>query len=351
MPDETVAQPSLEIPIPPVPPAPEPAVYIPKRKFPFGPILLGFFLVIFLSGVGGVLYFKSKFTPSSSPVPSPSATAMTSLEPSIEPSATPSAIPSAKPKTSPKPTPKPVSASTVVSPTPTLIALPTLDLRFGNPSVNIKQTYDDGSGAGRVINREYTSIQAGQFDEVQSAWSPRVTVCYHIVSNEDVPGKNIKFSFTLDDQAALQDNLGQYDKLEAGRSYDWCHDVTTDIGKHSARLTINSDKSLKEIIYSNDLARVDWENLADKIAPNFTLTGPFDYGTNGTCLLTVYVSDNVTPVANLKVEQKVDSSDWSLENGGQYCFKGNTGDSHTYAVRITDARGNSSQQSQTFVLY
>lgn len=316
-------------------------IYIPKPKSSLGPILLGFFLVILLSGVIGVVYFKAKFSPSApSPTPSPAASA----EPSSEASASPSATP--------KSSLAPVSAlKPGASPTPTPVPQPTLDIRFGNPSANIKQTIDEGTGDGRVINREYSSIQAGQFDEIGSSWSPRVTVCFHMISNEVVPGKNIKFSLQLDDKIQVEDTLSQYDALEAGRTYDWCHDVTSDIGKHTAKLLLNGDKSVKESNYVNDLASLEWENLADKIAPNFTLGGPYDWTTNGTCFLILSPSDNVTPISSLKVEQKIDDGAWATTAQTQYCFTGTSGDAHSYVIKITDARGNANEQSKSFVLY
>lgn len=334
--------------IPPVDPRP---VYIPpKPKFPILPALIGFFIVVIVAALMGVVYFKTIFKPSDSVSPSPTPAPSSTVSPSPSTSSTPSASVKTSSMPSSKPTVKPSSSSSS-TPTPTPISIPTLDIRFGNPSATVKQTYDDGSGAGRVINREYTSIQAGQFDEVISSWSPRVTVCYHVVSNEEVKGKDVKFILTLDDKTDVEDSLGQYDKLEAGRQYDWCHDVTTDIGKHTARLTLNDDKSLKEIIYTNNVASLAWENLADKIAPNFTLMGPVNEGIAGSCLFPQYISDNVTPYTSLKIEQQVDSGVWSTFDGNRYCFVGTTGASHTFKIKITDARNNVNEQTKTFVLY
>ncbi|MEI8232131.1 MAG: hypothetical protein WCG44_00125 [bacterium] len=346
---DTEIDPSLLAPpvIADVPPTPvlTPPVTPPKPKVPVLPLVLGFLIVIILAAVFGVVYYKNKLVVTSTP--SPSAIATPSLAPSLEPSSTPSA----SLKSSAKPSSTPVSAIKItVSPTPTPVALPTLDVRFGNPSVNIKQTYDDGLGAGRVINREYTSIQTGQFDEVSSSWSPRVTTCFHIVSNEEIKGSDLKFTFTLDDKVEVEDNLGGYDKLEPGRLYDWCRDTTSSIGKHTARLSINPSKSLKESNYNNDLARVDWENLADKIAPNYTLIGPTNT-TDGTCFVASYVSDNVTAVSGLKYELKQDGGDWQNIQINKYCLRGVSGSSHSMSFKISDARGNANEQSRNFVLY
>jgi hypothetical protein len=337
----------------PIPPAPVIPTYIPKPKPPILPIISGFLIVIVIAASVGIAYYKTKLIAGVQASPSPVSTPTTpTMTP--EPSATASGSPqsSVKPstKSSSKPTTKPSSATTSASPTPTPVAQPSLDIRFSNPSAYIKQTIDEGTGDGRVINREYTSIQAGQFDEVPSSWSPRVTVCYHFVSNEEIPGKNLKFSFSLDDKVEVEDNLGQYDKMEAGRIYDWCHDVTTSIGKHAARLTLNPDKSLKEINYTNDLGRVDWENLPDKIAPNFTLTGPTQDGVK-TCLSIAYLTDNVTKISNLKIEEKYDSGAWATTTATTYCTTGTSGSEHTYSVKVTDARGNANEQTKTFVLY
>lgn len=172
-----------------------------------------------------------------------------------------------------------------------------------------------------------------------------------MVANENIEGKNVKFTFSLDDKVEVEDTLSQYDKLEAGRLYDWCHDVTTSIGKHTAKLSLNGDKSLKEANYVNNLARVDWENLSDKIAPNFTLMGPNNEGAAGTCLFPQYISDNVTPNSDLKIDHKIDSADWTKFEGSRYCFVGTAGSSHSYSARVTDARGNINEQKKTFVLY
>lgn len=329
--------------------------YIPKRKAPILPLLFGFLIVITVAAAMGIAYYKTKLTASTPPSPSPTMVASNSPEPSLEASATPSGSPKSSLKPSVKPSAKPLTSSTPSStpqssPTPTPVPQPTLDIRFGNPSANIKQTIDEGTGDGRVINREYTSIQAGQFDEVPSSWSPRVTVCYHIVSNENVVGKNVKFSLSVDDKVEVEDNLGGYDQLEAGKVYDWCHDVTTGIGKHVARLTLNPDKSLKESNYVNSLGRVDWENLPDKIAPNYTLTGPTQDGAK-TCVSIAYLSDNVTKTSDLKIEEKYDSSSWATTAATTYCASGTSGSQHTYSVKVTDARGNANEQTKTFTLY
>lgn len=322
----------------------------PKPKLSILPLIFGFLIVIILAAVFGVVYYKNKLTTSSSPSPSPVGANYYSPvpSPSLEPSSTPSSSPKSSVKPSVKSTPQP-KADPPRADTP--VPQPTLDIRFGNPSANIKQTYDDGSGSGRVINREYTSIQTGQFDEVISSWSPRVTICYHIVSNEEISGKDVKFNFTLDGKTEVEDTLAQYDKLEAGRLYDWCRDTTSNIGAHTARLQINGDKSIKEVNYTNDLARVDWVNLADNIAPNFTLMGPNNEGVSGTCLFPQYISDNVTTFANLKIEQKIDAADWIKFEGTKYCFTGTSGSTHSYISRISDERGNANEQSKTFVLY
>lgn len=336
---------------------------IPKPKTPIFPIIFGFLIVLIMAAGIGMAYYKNMLTTTStsSPTPSSSTSASTLPNPSIEPaddatgsSLTPKTSPSSTPKPSStvKPTPTPVSViKPLPSPTATPTPFPTLDIRFGNPSANIKQTYDDGSGAGRVINREYTSLQFGQFDEVPSLWSPKVTVCFHFVANETLSGKDLKYNFFLNDKQESEGNLSQYDKLEAGRLYDFCRDTTTGLGKHTARLQLNADKSLKESNYNNGTARVDWENLADNIPPNFTLLGPNNEGENGTCLFPQYVSDNVSTYANLNIEQKVDSQNWTKFPGDRYCFKGESGESHTYSIRITDQRGNVSQQDKSFVLY
>lgn len=345
------SEPAFQTPPTAVPIPPAPIVQPPKPKTSILPILFGFLIVVILSAVFGVIYYKNKLTVSPSPSPTVSPSVAPSLTPSISPSSTPSASPkssgkaSAKPSTTPSSTTKPSA-----TPTPTPTPLTTLDIRFGNPSVNVKQTYDDGSGAGRVINREYTSIQVGEFDEVPSSWSPRVTVCFHLVAGEEIKGKDLKFTLSLDDKTDVEDNLGQYDKLEAGKLYDWCHDVTTDIGRHTVKLSLNGDKSIKEANYSNNLARLDWVNLADKIAPNYTLTGPTS-DAGKTCLTLSYLSDNVTKNFDLKIEEKFDSESWKTTTATTYCTTGTSGSSHTYTAKVTDARGNVNEQTKAFVLY
>jgi len=327
---------------PPLTPAP---IYVPAkpRSSPL-PILFGFLVVIAVAAGIGIAYYKNKLTTSTLPSPSPVAM----ITPSVFPS--PTATSSASPTTSAKPTVKPTTKP-VISSTPTPLPAPTLDIRFGNPSVNVKQTIDEGKGDGRVINREYTSIQIGEFDEVGSSWSSRVTTCYHFVSNENISsGKDLKYSFSLDDKIEAEGDMGQYDKIEAGRVYDWCRDVTTNIGSHTAKLLLNPAKTLKELTYVNDLARVEWKNLADQIAPNATLTGPTQDGTK-TCLSIAYLFDNVTKNSDLKIEEKYDEGAWSTTTATTYCTTGASGSQHTYSVKVTDARGNANEQKKTFMLY
>lgn len=309
-----------------------------------GPIILGFFLVIFLTGVIGVVYFQSRFR-ETSPSPTPSVLPSIVSSPSPESSIIPSS--------SPKATFKPISVITPMSsPKPTPVPQPTLDIRFGNPSGNVKQTIDEGQGDGRVINREYTSIQAGQFDEVSPTWSPRVTVCFHLVVGENIVGKDLNFSFSLDDKVEISDNLGGYDKLEAGRLYDWCHDVTTSLGKHTAKMLLNPDKSLKESNYNNDLARVDYENLSDKIPPNFTIDGPYLID-GATCMRWIYLEDNISTYTDVWGKWRIDGGDWSSKTSeNPYgCVTGTSGSNHTYSVHAEDYRGNVNEQTKTFMLY
>lgn len=342
---------------PPVTPAPEPVApptpapvtspptdstpYIPTKSSSAAPFFFGLFLVLLVAGALSFLYYQRFLSPASSPAPSPA------VSPSPSPVASP--LPSSTPLETrkPSPTPKP---SPIATPTSTPTPLTNFDIRFGNPSANVKQTYDDGSGAGRVINREFTSIQAGQFDELPASWNPRVTICFHVVANEDVPGKNIKFSFALDDKVEVEDTLSQYDKLEAGRLYDWCHDVTTSIGKHTGKMLLNGDKSVKEGNYVNDLGRIDFENLADNVAPNYIITGPTQEGAN-TCVALGFVSDNVTPVTSLKIERKLDAGAWETTTATSHCTTGTAGSSHTYEFKVSDARNNVNQQSKTFNLF
>ncbi len=330
----------------PVAPVTAPTYLPPKPKPSFLPLVFGFLLVIILAAVIGVVYYKNQLTTSPSPSPSPLSS------PISQPSPDTSSTPSANPKSSNKPSGTPKSTTVVSKPSPLAVVLPTLDLRLGNPSGNFKQTIDEGKGDGRVINREYTSIQAGQFDEVIPNWSPKVTLCFHFVANEAVAGKSIKFTFTLDDKIELEDNLGTYDKLETGKIYDWCHDSTTSIGKHTAKLQLNSDKSLKESNYNNNLARIDWENLADKIAPNFTIDGP--YLIDGkTCMRWIHLEDNISVYTDVWAKWKIDGADWSgkTSENPYGCITGTSGSSHTYYVHAEDARGNAYEQSKSFVLY
>lgn len=347
---------------PPLSPAPETTPELPlgkqKTTSPIIPVLFGVVVVVIVSSVLAGLYYFAKLkkeVASVNPSPSPTMVATPTPEPSSTASASASPNTSAKPsaKASSKPTstttPKPSTSS---SPTPTPVTSnATLDLRFGNPSAHVKQTYDDGSGDGRVINREFSSIQIGEFDELVSSWAVKVTSCFHVVSNQDLEGSKVGYSLREDDKILFEGTLSQYSKVEAGKIYDVCHDVSTSIGAHKLELTINNAKSLGEASYANNTARLDYKNLADNIAPNFVLIGPNNEGNDGTCLFPQYISDNVSVFAKLKIEQQVDNGALSTFNNNRYCFKGNTGDTHTYLIRITDERGNKSEQSATFKLF
>lgn len=326
----------------PVPPIP----FSPKRSS-IASLFLGVLLVLLATGFLGTGYYifkiRSDLTASPTPIPTVSPSPLASPSPEAEQQVVDTVPLSTRAPSTP--------SKKIVIPTSTPTPLTSFDIRFGNPSANVKQTYDDGSGTGRVINREYTSIQAGQFDEMPSSWNPNVTACFHIVANDTIPGANVKYSLQVDGVIVKNDTFAQYDKLEAGRLYDLCYGTNTSIGKHSLVLLLNGDTTLKESNYVNDLGRIDYENLADNVAPNFTLVGPFDWKENGTCLLTQSVSDNVNTISQLKVEQKIDTQDWSPLTGGQYCFSGTKDSSHNYSVRITDTRGNKNEQAKTFVLY
>ncbi len=329
---------------------PELPVNPPKKLSPFVPMLIGIVVVVLVSTVlAGLYYFARLKQEVASTLPTPTPSALPSPSPTLSPTATPISSPT----TSSKPTPKPTLKA---SPTPTSTPAPTptpttTDIRFGNPSAHIKQTYDDGSGVGRVINREFSSIQVGEFDEVKAVWSPKVTVCFHVVSNTDLEGGRLGYTLTENGKIVSEGTLSQYAKLEAAKLYDVCHDTTTALGSHKLELNINNTKSIAEASYTNNIARLDFRNLADNIAPNFTLIGPNNEGSDGTCLFPQYISDNVSPVSNLKIDQKIDSNDWVSFTGTRYCFKGEAGTDHTYAVRITDERGNKTEQSTSFKLF
>ncbi len=340
--------------VPPLPSASSAASFKSKRSSGvLIPLLFGFFLVILASAAIGVVYYKNKLvaTTTSSPTPVPTST----ISPSLEPSPTPSLSPSMRSSSTPRPTRSPAAPAVASprpspSPTPTPTPSPSLDIRFGNPSANVKQTIDEGSGDGRVINREYTSIQYGGFDEVSATWTPRVTVCFHIVSNENITGSDLKFTYVFDGATVQEGDLGQYDKLEAGRLYDWCHDASIGIGGHTAKLTLNPARSMRETGYVNNVATLSYQNIADNIAPNFTIMGPTQES-EGTCLFPQYVTDNVTSYADLKIEEKINSGEWQLFNRSRTCIQGASGEETSYTVRVTDQRGNFNEQKKSFVLY
>lgn len=320
-----------------------------KSPNPFLPIALGVILVIIFTSIAGGFYYFAKLKreiASSSPVPSPSPTITpnSSDNPTLPVASTPPPLsPSPRPTSSPKLSPQPTT-----SPTPTPISL---DLRFGNPSAIVKQTIDEGGGQGRVINRDFTSLQIGEFDEVKAAYSPKITTCFQIISNESLEGSKVGYTITEDDKILSEGTLSQYSTLQAGITYTLCQDVATALGSHTIRMTLNNARSLRETNYSNDMARIDYKNLADNIAPNFTLIGPNNEGDAGTCLFPQYIEDNITPYSDLKIEQKIDDKDWEIFASSRYCFTGIQGSTHTYRVRITDQRDNKNEQSRTFNLY
>lgn len=319
----------------------------PPRSSNIWPMLIGMTFVFVLATVLGGTYYLSKLKKEISQTPSPTPTATPTLEPS--PSASPSPSLKASVKPSAKASAKPVTPTIAPTPTPT-VSLPSLDIRFGNPSANIKQTIDEGAGDGRVINREYTSIQIGEFDEVKTAYSPKVQVCFHVVSNEEIQGSKLGYTMTLDDKISTEGTLSQYDKLEAGRLYDFCHDLTTDLGTHIVKLNINNAKSLSESNFNNNIARLEYKNLADNVAPNFSLSNVYTKD-NKSCVMPAYISDNVTSTTSLVIESKLDSGSWTKDYPTEFCLAGPTGESHTLSYRITDSRGNATTLTKTYNLF
>lgn len=356
-------------PLPPTPtpppilptsePEPTPTLPLakPHRTSPLVPMFLGVIIVVIISTVlAGFYYFARLKKEVANATPSPSPTLISSPTPSPSPTASSSASPAPSRKPTAKPSSTSTPASTTPTPSPTVTPTPvtttaSLDLRYANPAAHVKQTYDDGSGDGRVINREFSSIQVGEFDEVKSSWTPRVTVCFHVVSNQDLEGNKIGYTLTEDDKIVSEGTLSQYSTLTAGKTYDVCHDTTTALGAHTLRLNINNTKSLGESTFANNQARLDFKNLADNIPPNFTLAGPYNWNEKGTCLLLTYPNDNVTETSALTVEHKIDGADWTSQPKAEYCFKGTSGSSHAYGVRMRDARGNQNEQTATFNLY
>lgn len=234
----------------------------------------------------------------------------------------------------PTPTPKPV----------------VFDILFDSPEFTIQQGYNDGSGRGWVIQAEFESGDDLVFGEIKKYWSNGISACFLGIINESFSGSDISYSIFVDNIKIREGNLQSFGVIKANETIKFCQDITSAIGKHDVKFIFNPDRTISEIDYSNNSTEIEYLVVADKIPPSFNIHEAIS-GEEGVCIWPENVSDNVTLYTNLIILQKMDDGEWESYQWPRKCIAGSIGEQHTYRVKITDERENTTEKSKIFSIF
>ena len=244
-------------------------------------------------------------------------------EDNFNPDPTSSLIPLASVKASPKPSPKIVLATPAPTPTP----LP--DYFAGE--INVYGAY------GNNVS----------FDEADNLSGMTVNAKFHNNAQTDGTGDlHIRM---------FQDGNIRYDDIKpkfSNSSVIYSYRPSIEVGSHAIKFIINENKLVAESNYGNNEITVNYTVNGDKIAPTFTLDGPYSIN-NQTCMRWINLQDNKSVYTDVWAKWKIDDGSWSnrTSENPYGCDGGTSGSSHTYYVHAEDYRGNAREDSRVFTLY
>lgn len=235
----------------------------------------------------------------------------------------------------------------ILTPTPTPVVF---DILFDSPEFTIQQGYNDGSGRGWVIQDEFENGDDPIFDEIKKYWSSAISACFFGITNESLSGSDISYSIFVDDTKIREGNLQSFGIIKANETIKFCQDITSAIGKHNVKFMFNPDRTIPETDYSNNSAEIEYRVLADNVPPSFNIHEAISEE-EGVCIWPENVSDNVTLYSDLVILQKMDDGEWEPYQWPRKCITGSIGEQHTYRVKITDERENTTEKSKIFSIF
>lgn len=257
-------------------------------------------------------------------------------------------------------TPSPTASSTkpkkiIPTPTPTLaptpISSPTLDVSFTSNNSQPTRLYNDGANAWQYQTATSFSPYIS-WPELSSFWSTLEDTCVEATSNQAVQSKSIGLEVFVDGNKKLSttwgDREGVPSQIAAGGRHIVCFRTTEGAGTHAVKFVLNGNHQTLESNYANNEKVVTYEIKADNEAPSFSIAGPVKE-TDGTCFHLNDVRDNVSTYSQMTKLNRFDNNAWS-DLGDRLCITGVAGESHTYFAKITDAKGNITEKSQTFTI-
>lgn len=282
-----------------------------------------------------------------------SATSFSSLEPTPSPyiqitpvvipgTPIPAATPILTPKPSVSPTPAPVSVP--ITPAPPVYDLVFLEYGIGNASSAINPPHDM-----HIVSQSKDAYVFEESAFVGQPYHPLQTV-FSTKDNSDKKISQGKVKLTLIVNGAITNSfeldLNEYSK------YDGSFFLPDTVGTYAVTIRVASTLGIVEKDYLNNEANFTYQIIPDKTPPVFDISvADLDY--RGTCATTVNISDNSTQNDHLTIVQKVDNESWTTPEipSASHCFVGTTGDTHTFTVKMTDERGNTTEKTKGIVVF
>ncbi len=218
--------------------------------------------------------------------------------PSVEPIATvkPSATPA--PSTTPEPSVRPTTKGGLIlgETTPKKVVTPST-----YSYATIVYEYKDKNTDNWQVRANYDTRYESyiDFDAVSSNYDRRVTICLY--------------------------NSKGLVKCEGGKV-------------DPAVYTYNYIVGGKKLVY---------EIVGDSHGPSMSFSGPWKNNDGKTCVKVYDIKDDLTPTDRLIKSERMDSNDWR-DVHDEYCISGNSGDKHSYQVRVKDEQGNETTSTFTF---
>ncbi len=245
-------------------------------------------------------------------------------------------------------TPSPPSVSKIspsLKPTPTPIQAGDISLTPGYSKIS--RSYDKGDGQGAIVDKTFYYGAYAIFDEISPYWGSVMQICLELKTSQNLQGKNLDVDVTVDGLRQGRTTLSYLDSLSANSKVEFCRDSSASVGRHNVTIEVNRDKRIVESNYSNNSFSLNYEISPDNMPPSFTIYGPVKE-IEGTCLWPQEISDNISPYSDMNIQINFDNNQLTTFNGSRSCIAGSPGETHTYYVKITDKRGNTTEKNKNF---
>lgn len=116
-----------------------------------------------------------------------------------------------------------------------------------------------------------------------------------------------------------------------------CQVATDSIGTHSSPYLLRGQSHSYQV-------------FADQQGPTIQFATPWRNSQGQTCIKVINVQDNISPVSRITQLEKMDNAEYRSLHP-EYCVSGQAGETHLYSVKATDERGNTTEQSHTFIIH